>query len=83
MWTTVALFTLIAAIYLGFPTKNYFWDGIAFAQAIESASQLHPSLVHSNHLIYNLVGYIFYRALQFVGFNLRAVTALHAGSPER
>lgn len=37
---------------------------------------MHPSLVHSNHLIYNLVGYIFYRALQFVGLNLRAVTAL-------
>jgi len=76
VWTTAALFTLIAAIYLGFLTKNYFWDGIAFAQAIESAPQLHPSLVHPNHLIYNLVGYIFYRALQLVGFNLRAVTAL-------
>ena len=73
---TLALFTLIASIYLGFPTKNYFWDGIAFAQAIESAPRLHPSLVHSNHLIYNLVGYVFYRALQFVGFNLRAVAAL-------
>ena len=76
MWTTLALFTLIAASYLGFPTRNYFWDGIAFAQAIEGAPQIHPSLVHSNHLIYNLVGYVFYRALQFVGFNLRAVTAL-------
>lgn len=75
MWTVV-LFTLIAAIYLGFLTRNYFWDGIAFAQAIESAPRMHPSLVHSNHLIYNLVGYIFYRALQFGGFNLRAVTAL-------
>ena len=73
---TVALFTLIAAIYLGFPTKNYYWDGIAFAQAIESAPQIHQSLVHSNHLIYNLVGYIFYWTLQLTGFNLRAVTAL-------
>jgi hypothetical protein len=76
VWTTVALFTLIAAIYLFFPTKNYYWDGIAFAQAIEGAPRIHPSLVHANHLIYNLVGYIFYRALQLVGFNLRAVTAL-------
>jgi hypothetical protein len=76
VWTTVALFTLIAAIYLCFPTKNYYWDGIAFAQAIEGAPQIHPSLVHPNHLIYNLVGYIFYRGLQLVGFNLRAVTAL-------
>jgi hypothetical protein len=76
VWTTAVLFTLIAAIYLCFPTKNYYWDGIAFAQAIEGAPQIHPSLVHPNHLIYNLVGYIFYRALQFAGFNLRAVTAL-------
>ena len=76
VWTTAILFTLIAAIYLCFPTKNYFWDGIAFARAIESTPQIHQSLVHPNHLIYNLVGYVFYRALQFIGFNLRAVTAL-------
>ena len=76
VWTTVILFAVIAGIYLLFPTKNYYWDGIAFAQAIEGAPQLHPSLVHPNHLIYNLVGYVFYRALQFAGFSLRAVTAL-------
>ena len=76
MWTTVTLFAVIAAIYLLFPTKNYYWDGIAFAQAIEGAPQLHRSLVHPNHLIYNLVGYVFYRTLQLAGFSLRAVTAL-------
>lgn len=76
VWAALALFTLIAAIYLGFPTQNYYWDGIAFAQAIEGAPRIHQSLVHPNHLIYNLVGYVFYRALQLFGFNLRAVTAL-------
>lgn len=74
--TALLLFLLIAAVYLCFPTKNYYWDGITFAQAIEAAPQIHPSLVHPNHLIYNLVGYVFYRALQLVGFNLRAVAAL-------
>lgn len=70
------LFVLTAAIYLSFLTQNYYWDGIAFAQIIEDAPRLGPSLVHPNHLLYNLVGYVFYRTLQSLGFNLRAVTAL-------
>ena len=75
-WTAAILFLVIAAVYLGFLTRNYYWDGIDFAQAIESAAQINPALVHPNHLIYNLVGYVFYRALQLCGFGLRAVTAL-------
>ena len=75
-WATVILSVLILTIYLCFLTKNYYWDGIAFAQAIEGAPQIHPSLVHPNHLIYNLVGYVFYRGLQSAGLSLRAVTAL-------
>lgn len=70
------LFVAIAIIYLAFPTRVYYWDGIAFAQAIEDAAGLKPSLVHPNHLIYNFVGYIFYRLLGALGFSLRAVTAL-------
>ena len=70
------MFIVLAAIYLAFLTKNYYWDGIAFAQAIEGAPKLNASLVHPNHLIYNLVGYIFYRAAQALGFNPRAVTVL-------
>ena len=70
------LFVAIAIIYLAFPTRVYYWDGITFAQAIEDASSLHPSLVHPNHLIYNFVGYIFYKLLRAFGFELRAVTAL-------
>ena len=66
----------IPLIYLGFPTRNYYWDGIDFADTIESASRVDTSLVHPNHLIYNLVGYLFYKLLRGIGANLRAVAAL-------
>ena len=70
------LFSLTAVIYLLFPTRVYYWDGIVFAQAIEDASRLSPSLVHPNHLIYNFAGYIFYKLLRALGADIRALTAL-------
>src|SRR5215217_2625872 len=70
------LFVSTAIIYLSFPTRVYYWDGIEFAQAIEDASSLNASLVHPNHLIYNFAGYLFYKLLRAFGFELRAVTAL-------
>ncbi|HEU5132344.1 MAG TPA: hypothetical protein VFT26_09585, partial [Pyrinomonadaceae bacterium] len=66
----------IAVIYLLFPTRVYYWDGIVFAQAIEDAARLNASLVHPNHLIYNFVGYLFYKLLSSLGAQIRAVTAL-------
>ena len=66
----------IALIYLFFPTRVYYWDGIVFAQAIEDASRLNASLVHPNHLIYNFVGYLFYKLLRAFRADLRALTVL-------
>jgi hypothetical protein len=70
------LFIAITVIYLLFPTRVYYWDGITFAQTIESVSRLQPSLVHPNHLIYNFVGYIFFKFLRFFSPEIRALTAL-------
>lgn len=70
------LFSVTAVIYLSFPTRVYYWDGIVFAQAIEDASALTPSLVHPNHLIYNFAGYGFYKLLRAIGADIRALTAL-------
>src|SRR5215208_5801676 len=70
------LFLAIAVIYLSFPTRVYYWDGIAFAHAIEDAPALSPSLVHPNHLIYNFAGYLFYKLLHALGIEVRAITAL-------
>jgi len=70
------LLIMTVAIYLLFPTRVYYWDGIVFAQAIEDAARLSPSLVHPNHLIYNFAGYLFYKLLRALGADIRAVTAL-------
>jgi hypothetical protein len=70
------LFITIAIIYLLFPTRVYYWDGITFAEMIENARGLSPSLVHPNHLIYNFVGYIFYKLLRSFSPELRVLTAL-------
>src|ERR1051325_1094113 len=70
------LFIVTAAIYLAFPTRVYYWDGIVFAQMIENAGRLTPSLVHPNHLIYNFAGYLFYKLLRALGADIRALAAL-------
>jgi hypothetical protein len=75
-WLPWILLVAIAVIYLCFPTKNYYWDGIAFAQSIEDAPGINSSLLHPNHLIYNLLGYLLYRAVRALGINIRAVDAL-------
>src|SRR6476619_1505217 len=69
----------LLVLYLAFPTKAYYWDGIVFAQAIEDVSSgVAPvsSLAHQNHLVYDIVGYFFYRLLRVFGPNVRAITAL-------
>jgi hypothetical protein len=70
------IFPAILLVYLLFPTKNYYWDGIFFSRVVEDASGFHPTLVHPNHLLYNVFGYVFYRLIKAVGLNWRAVEVL-------
>jgi hypothetical protein len=70
------LFAGILAIYLSLPTKNYFYDGVGFAQTIEDSPQLGPSLIHPNHLIYNVMGYLIYKAARGLGLTIRALKVL-------
>ncbi len=69
-------FSAIFLVYLFFPTRNFYYDGIDFAYTIESATRVSASLIHPSHLVYNLVGYIIYRAVQGVGIDTRAVEVL-------
>jgi len=69
------LFVGLTSVYLSFPTRNYYWDGITFAQTIENPNQFR-SLIHPSHLLYNGVGYVFYHMLLWLGFSMRALTAL-------
>jgi hypothetical protein len=70
------IFTGVLLAYLLLLTKNYYWDGIFFAQTIEDAQYLDPQLLHPNHLIYNVVGYLFYRAARGLGLQVKAVEVL-------
>ena len=75
-WVQWAMLLAIGAIYLAFPTKAYFFDGIDFAYTIEQAPRLQASLTHPNHLIYNVVGWLFYQLMLGLGLEIRAVSAL-------
>lgn len=72
----ISLTVLIAVVYLLFPTKNYYWDGVEFATQIESAPALAPALFHPSHLIYNSFGSIVYAAARLFDSNIRALAAL-------
>lgn len=69
------LFAAVSLLYLSFPTQNYYWDGIFFAQIIEEDPgglwYLHP-----NHLLYNPLGRMLWLGLNAVGMDLRALTVL-------
>ena len=66
----------VLLVYVSFPTKNYYWDGIEFALRIERTSSLNVSLIHPNHLVYNLVGYLLYRLARDLGMQVRALEVL-------
>ena len=70
------IFLAVLMVYLGFLTKNYYWDGVDFARTIESTSSLSSSLIHPNHLIYNVVGYLVYKCALGIGLDVRAIAAL-------
>jgi hypothetical protein len=70
------MFAAILLFYLLLLTKNYYWDGIFFAQTIEDAPKLNATLLHPNHLFYNVLGFLVYRLTLSVGLELRAVEVL-------
>jgi hypothetical protein len=72
----LVMFAGVLIAYLLLLTKNYYWDGIFFAQSIEDSAALNAQLLHPNHLIYNVVGYLFYRAARSFGLQPRAVEVL-------
>ena len=70
------MFPGILLVYLLFPSRNYYWDGIFFARVIEDVPGVTPSLLHPNHLLYNVVGFFLYRCARTLGLNWRAVEVL-------
>lgn len=82
-WASAALAGAILIVYAVLPTKNYYWDGVSFAQNIEQAGGLNSpifwtSIIHPNHLIYNSIGYLVWHAVLGLGFHVRAIAVLQA-----
>ena len=73
---SILLFLSVLLIYLVLPTRDYYWDGISFAQNIEDSRSLSPDLLHPNHLIYTPVGYLIHTGLAQIGFQLRSLDVL-------
>ena len=67
---------MILLVYLCFPTKQYFFDGVDFAWTIESAPALSTSLIHPNHLFYEGFGYLIYKAVRGIQIDAKAITVL-------
>ncbi|HPB28984.1 MAG TPA: hypothetical protein PK017_12120 [Acidobacteriota bacterium] len=70
---SVAIFT----VYLLFPIRNHYWDGVGFALQIEAAADSgDPALLHPNHLVYTLAGRLAYGAVRTVFPEVRALAVL-------
>ncbi len=60
------------AVYLLLPTRNYYWDGVAFAINVEKQLPLRDTL-HPNHLIYTAAWVWLYHAALLIGLKTRAL----------
>lgn len=78
-WVLPALAVVVPAaiLYLLFPTRQYYWDGVLFAIDLESVSRfgLTPLLL-PNHLLFNLVAFLFYWPLHALFASLRSMPVL-------
>ena len=74
----IALLVFAAAflVYVLLLTKNYYWDGIFFAQVIEDAPRINATLIHPSHLLDLIVEYALFRFVRVLGFQPRALTIL-------
>jgi len=59
-------------IYLLLPTRNYYWDGVAFAINVEKQLPLRDTL-HPNHLIYAAAHVWLYNVALWLGLKTRAL----------
>ena len=70
---------LATVVYLATLTSDYYWDGITFALQIEKVAKGDRGaelLFHQNHLLYNAIGFVLYRAALAAGIAVRAIQVL-------
>jgi hypothetical protein len=77
LWMAAAIAVPAAILYLLFPTRQYYWDGILFAIDVESAARIGiGSLVEPNHLLFNAVAFLFYWPLHALSATVRSLPVL-------
>src|ERR1700741_4111519 len=77
-WSTLLL-ALPLFVYLALPTRNFYWDGIAFATNIEKHLPA-SSLVYSSHPAYALCGAWMYGFSEIAGIHTRALFIMQAAN---
>jgi len=70
------VFAATFVAYVLLLTKNYYWDGIFFAQVIEDSPAINATLIHPSHLLDLVLEYALYRGVRLLGFHPRALTVL-------
>lgn len=73
---TLLVFAATFLAYILLVTKNYYWDGIFFAQVMEDAPRVNASLVHPSHLLDLPFAYALFRGARLLGLHPRALTIL-------
>jgi hypothetical protein len=73
------LLGLPLVIYCALPTRNFYWDGVAFAIAIEKR-QPAASLFYPSHLLYMSWGSWLYGLATAAGIHTRALFAMQAAN---
>lgn len=66
-------------VYLIFPTRNYYWDGVGISLDIEKRLPPHL-LLYPSHLIYALWGAWLYRFASALGIHARALFVLQTAN---
>jgi hypothetical protein len=73
------LLVLPLFFYLILPTRNFYWDGVAFAINIEKRLPV-ASLVHPSHLLYTVWGDWLFRLSELLGIHARALFVLQVAN---
>jgi hypothetical protein len=73
------LLALPLILYIAIPTRNFYWDGVAFAIDIEKHVPF-GFLVHPSHLLYKVWGAGLFRVVELLGIHARCLFVLQAAN---
>lgn len=73
LWLTVCVSALV---YVLFPTRHFYWDGVKFALRIDTFPTLPEYWTDPNHLLYAWVGGYFKKAFLTLGVDIPSIYVL-------